>query len=405
MEISSLIVIVIAGVALAGWGAAWLQNRALQARVAYLIARVVNRQAIEAQLAARQADLSALEALSEVSFNALLLVNPNHQILTLNTAARELFGLPSRGSLSEGTVLSVTRQHEIDDLVAAMLTSDEPEISDQVTLQGRPFRIRALRSGSGPGVRVALALEDVTELQRLGRARRDMVANISHELRTPITSIGLLVDTLLRGVIGDPARAAPLVEKIALENETLKQMAQELLDLAMIESGRAEFRLLPVNLEAITADAIGRLAELAGRKGLTLSSRIPPGVLVLADSEQVIRVLTNLLHNAIKFTAEGGYIAITADPGPEWVTICVADTGPGIPAAERERVFERFYRSDRARMGAGTGLGLAIAKHIIEAHGGHIRADDPPTDPERAGLPPGALVGAYLCFTLPAADS
>jgi two-component system phosphate regulon sensor histidine kinase PhoR len=250
-----------------------------------------------------------------------------------------------------------------------------------------------MRTETELGPYAALVLEDVSELRRLERARRDMVANISHELRTPITSIRLLSDTLLRGALRDRERATGLLEKITSETDTLQQMAQELLDLSMIESGMTLVRLVPVELSELIAAAVDHLSEQAHRKGLSIEGQSPPHLQVLADPEQIGRVLTNLLHNAIKFTPEGGIVEISVELDQEWATVAVTDTGPGIPEHERERVFERFYRGDQARTGPGTGLGLAIAKHIVEAHGGRIWAEESPTPP-----------GARLCFTLPTAE-
>jgi two-component system phosphate regulon sensor histidine kinase PhoR len=224
-----------------------------------------------------------------------------------------------------------------------------------------------------------------------------MVANISHELRTPITAIRLLVETLQRGAVKSPAKAEPLLEKIAAETDTLQQMAQELLDLAMIESGRAEIRLVPGSLREIVEDATSHLEEMASRGNVLLRNEVDPAINVLADTEQVARVITNLVHNALKFTPPGGEVVIGSSAEGDTVTVMVSDTGPGIARTERDRVFERFYRGDRARQSAGTGLGLAIVKHIIEAHGGRAWAAEPPRGADSS------RPGARLCFTLPAA--
>ncbi len=384
----------LAGVALAGALAAavavwWAMRRRLRRERAYsaeLVARLHEREAQRARAA-------GLLALSEAAYNGLILVNAQRAVLHMNGVARALFSNDGpRGPEHGETLIAVTRNHELDDVVSETLLEREG-VDVQLTIQGSTYRVRTLIAGEGEETVVALALEDVSELQRLGRARRDMVANISHELRTPITSIRLLVDTLQRDEAVKSKRGRRLLQKIAVETDTLQQMAQELLDLAMIESGRAEFILKPAELSTMVGEAVEQFAEQAERQGLTIEARVPPGISVLVDAQQIRRVLGNLLHNAIKFTPPGGSIQITAQVGDEWVTVAVTDSGPGIPPEERDRVFERFYRSDRARGGSGTGLGLAIAKHIVQAHGGRIWVEEPPTP------------GARLCFTVPAGDA
>jgi two-component system phosphate regulon sensor histidine kinase PhoR len=268
---------------------------------------------------------------------------------------------------------------------------DDEEIVMQLTLRSLPFRVRAAGITVGGKRFAAIALEDVRELQRLGRARRDMVANISHELRTPITTLRLLVDSLRRAVMNDLEIPDGMIHKISAEIEVLEQMAQELLDLSMIESGRAEFALIPIQALDVVAGAAGRFSERALRKALTISYDIDPALRILADPEQIGRVLSNLLHNSIKYTPEEGKITIAAYPTDDMMMrFTITDTGPGIPVGDRDRIFERFYRADQARHTEGTGLGLAIAKHIVRAHGGEIWAENPPGGS-----------GAQICFTVP----
>ena len=220
-----------------------------------------------------------------------------------------------------------------------------------------------------------LALQDVSEVQRLGRARRDFVANISHDLRTPLASIRLLVDTLQAGALNDQKAAAEMLSKIGIEVDALTQLARELLDLAMIESGQMPLKLERTDLSDLVQAQIERFAPQARSKQQSLVLDIPPGTCALADGEMIGRVLSNLLHNACKFTPSGGQISVGAHLDNDNVTVWVADTGPGISPEDLTRIFERFYKVDRARGQSGTGLGLAIARHIVEGHGGRIWAE------------------------------
>ncbi len=376
-----------------GIGVLTTRYLALRDRAEHLAERIHSIYPLEERLAEREPHINALETLAQAASNGLVLVNHTHDVIFINEVSLRIFDLPADWREYGQTLLAITRQHELDDLLRTLFSSYETSLSEQVVIRERTYRVRLLRTRAAGEPYAALSLEDISELQRLGRARRDMVANISHELRTPITAIRLLVETLQRGTMKLPAKAAPLLEKIAAETDTLQQMAQELLDLAMIESGRAEIRLVSVSLHDIVEEAASHLHEMALRGKITLRNEVDPAQRVLADAEQVVRVLTNLLHNALKFTPPGGEVVVEASAGPEMVTVTVTDTGPGISRAERDRVFERFYRGDRARQSAGTGLGLAIAKHIVEAHGGRVWALEPSSHP-----------GAQLCFTLPSAN-
>jgi two-component system phosphate regulon sensor histidine kinase PhoR len=219
-------------------------------------------------------------------------------------------------------------------------------------------------------------LQDLTRIRRLETVRRDFISNISHELRTPLASLQALVDTLRDGALDDPPATRRFLDRIETEVQSLSQMVQELLELSRIESGQAPMHLIPTPVADVVFPPVERLRSQAERAGLSiimnLPSDLPP---VLADAERAQQVITNLVHNAIKFTPARGTVTISAEPVDEEVVISVCDTGVGIPSEDLPRIFERFYKADRARSGGGTGLGLSIARHIVQAHGGRIWAE------------------------------
>ncbi len=347
--------------------------------------------AVRRQLVAAQQRLEQLErgeailrawqaTVGQAIEDALLTLDAEGHVQWANERAGRLFGDPVGKPLIEAT-----RSHELETLLQETRRAAEP-LDRLVTLNGLAYAGRMALLPTGGAV---LALEDVSEVQRLGRARRDFVANISHELRTPLASIRLLVDTLQSGALGDPQVASEMLGKIGVEADALSQLARELLDLAMIESGQMPLKLERADLHALVQEQVERFMPQAQQKQQTLLMDIPPGTCALADGEMISRVFANLLHNAIKFTPVEGQIRVGAQTEGDNVTVSVADNGPGIPPEALTRIFERFYKVDRARGQSGTGLGLAIARHIVEGHGGRIWAESEPGH------------GATFRFTLP----
>ncbi len=379
---------------------AW--RRALRAEAeAERAAAHAEREWQEAQRAA-QREAAQLAALNAAQPEPVILLAADRTVLHCNAAAGALFARPERAERAGETraearqsLIVVTRSVELDELAVHALEGGE-DLDRQVMLKGQPYRARAVAAtdANGEVAGMVLALQDLSTVQQLGRARRDFIANISHELRTPLTSIRLLLDNLLSGTALASAEANSALQKIETEVMALEQMAQELLDLAQIESGQALVRLVPTPVAQLVAETVARLAPQAALKRQAVSVEVPPHLVALADAAQVSRALGNLLHNAIKFTPPEGQVWVRARPSDGDVLIEVADTGPGIPPEDRPRVFERFFRSDRARAGGGTGLGLAIAKHVVEAHGGKIWV-------ESEGRPGR---GATFRFTLPSGD-
>ncbi|HEX9114840.1 MAG TPA: HAMP domain-containing sensor histidine kinase [Anaerolineae bacterium] len=330
---------------------------------------------------------SRLDALGEAALDGLLLLDDNRRILWANTVAWEV--LRADQSAVGRSFIAVAHDLELNQAVVDALSGRRP-IVRQTAVDGRTLRIRAVPLLTTGGA--AVAVEDVTELQRLGRARRDLVANISHELRNPLASIDLAAQTLGSGAAEDPSLRSRMLDQIAGSVQTLSQLSQEMMDLAQIESGQVLLKLVPVEAASLVARALQSLRPQAEMKRQTLTVDIAPDLLLLADEQQAARAIGNLVHNAIKFTPEDGAIQVVVQSaGVDDAQVCVIDSGPGVPVIEQERIFERFYKADRARSRGGTGLGLAIARHIVEGHGGRIWVESAPPK------------GARFCFTLPLA--
>jgi two-component system phosphate regulon sensor histidine kinase PhoR len=223
--------------------------------------------------------------------------------------------------------------------------------------------------------------------------RSDFVANVSHELRRPITSLKAMAETLEEGAVDDPAAARDFVGRMHREIDGLAQLVNELLALTRIESGSEPLALARCAPAELLEECARRMGPLASRANVTLLVEQTTASDVNADAVRVEQILANLVHNAVKFTPSGGTVRLSAADEDGAVAFSVSDTGAGIEAADLDRVFERFYKADRARSTDGTGLGLAIAKHLVQAHGGRIEASS-------AG--PGR--GATFRFTLPRAS-
>jgi two-component system phosphate regulon sensor histidine kinase PhoR len=236
-----------------------------------------------------------------------------------------------------------------------------------------------------------LVVQDLTTIRRLETVRRDFVANVSHELRTPLASLKAMAETLESGGLDDPAAARDFIRRMQSEIDGLAELVEGLLLISRLESGQQVLAPAPSRPADLVGAAVRRLSPLVQRAGLRFvvdpEDRLPE---VAADHDRIAQVFANLVHNATKHTPAGGEIRLSVSRVGDAVAFEVRDTGEGILAADIERIFERFYKSDRSRADGGTGLGLSIVKHIVEAHGGTIRASS-------AG--PGR--GASFTFTLP----
>ncbi len=356
---------VIAGLALVTAG--WLAWRLVQTRSSMQAAghHVVQAQHdLERQIATlEQLRDGILRAIDD----ALLVLDTDQRILVANAAAEALIGPDLVGK----TLMAAIRQSDLENLIQdAQLVRGEG-LERRIEYERLILHARAAVDTAQDTI-IVLTLRDVTEMQRLERARREMVSNVTHELSTPITAIGLLADTLVDGAAqGKVKKSRKIASEIRREVNTLTQLVQEMRDLSLIESGQMPVRLTPDNLLDIITAGVEPLLTLAENKEQTITIDVPGDILVLADDLQIRRAVKNIVHNAVKFSPNGGQIQITATTTEDEAIIAVKDTGPGIPAADLERIFERFFQVDRARR-TGTGLGLAIVRHIVLAHGGRV---------------------------------
>jgi two-component system, OmpR family, phosphate regulon sensor histidine kinase PhoR len=311
--------------------------------------------------------------LANAAYDGLLVINRDFEVIASNRAAEAIFSVDRAIGMR---LIDLTHAPELVESVEDAIANDEELLEDQLTYNKRFYRVRMQVIRREGHFFIALAFQDVSELVRLNRARRDMVANISHELRTPIANIRLIIEGLFHEQ-EKPKRkqSAGALRAIARETDSLLWLVQELLDLSMIETGQAILRMVDLSLNDVVDESIVRLEDLSADKDIRLVSRVPLNTNVLADHDQVRRVLVNLMHNSVKWSPAGGLITVDAENSGDMVIVTVSDAGPGVPEEHTERIFERFYQVDPSRsVGEGTGLGLAICKHIIEAHGGTIWA-------------------------------
>jgi two-component system phosphate regulon sensor histidine kinase PhoR len=335
-----------------------------------------------------------LEAIFSSLDDGVIVVDQERAVIGINAAAQLFLGSSMRWAIGKPFV-AVVRDVDLNRLLNDALDSGEAQtatIDHRST--GSMFDAVAQpleREGERLGL---VVVRDVTELWRLESIRREFVANVSHELRTPLASIKALVETLDAGAKDDPEVASSFFGQISHEVDRLTGLVDELLDLARIESGRITLKLEPVSPASLITAGIERLRPQVERAQLEMVNDVPAALpLVAADRTRVEQVLVNLVHNAIKFTPPGGTIHVSARVESGLLAVAVADTGVGIAPAELPRVFERFYKQDKARRSDGTGLGLAIAKHIVQAHGGSIRVESVLGE------------GATFTFTLPIAGA
>ena len=309
--------------------------------------------------------------------DGVLLLDGAGRLLIANPAARSWFGLPDdlRPGLPLKRVLGVP---QVSALAEQAAEARAPVVGNLTLVFPEP-RTLALRAfplaDRGPTGRIVVTMTDITQRRRLEVLRRDFVANASHELKTPVAAVRALAETLLTALPDDPEAGRRFADRIGREAERLDLLTRDLLDLSRVERGALDVE--PVDLVGLVKEVVGGYADRAEERRIKLSTEVEPGVALRGDRAQLGLLLSNLIDNALRFTPAKGAVCVRLNAAESRAVLQVHDTGQGIPASELSRVFERFYRVDkaRARQTGGTGLGLAIVRHVAEAHGGTVRVD------------------------------
>jgi two-component system phosphate regulon sensor histidine kinase PhoR len=345
---------------------------------------------LDARIARLEEDRQQLRTILSGMVEGVVALDSNQRILYANERATQLLGLPPllsplSGGRGEGGVgrrlWEVVRQRPLLDVVQRALDSSEPQREELgwSGLNMRSLTVHAARLPGMPPRGAVLVLHDTTDLRRLERLRQEFVANVSHELKTPLSIIKACVETLIDGAVDDPQHRRSFLEQLDSQSNRLHALILDLLSLARIESGEELFEFQPLAVSEIVQSCLERHCPRAESKEQILEMVPAAGdeaLAVWADEEALEQILDNLLDNAVKYTPQGGRVCVRWRREGEQVCLEVADTGIGIPESDLPRIFERFYRVDKARSRelGGTGLGLSIVKHLAQAMHGSVHA-------------------------------
>jgi len=307
--------------------------------------------------------------------DGVMMVNVEGKIVLANQATEKLFNFQEKDVINKPLIEAV-HDHEADEILKMCLKTGQTQtVQFESAISRRFVRVIAVPLVEDSLTGVVLLFQDLTQLRSLQTMRRELIGNISHELRTPIAGVKAMIETLKEGAIDDRPAAADFLSRIEGEVDRMSQTVSELTELSRIETGRAELRMAPLKLDLLLEEVAAQLNPLAQRQRVTITTDLATGLpTVRGDGDRIRQALVNLVHNAIKFSHPGGRVALSTRAGGESVIVSVSDTGVGISKEELPHVFERFYKADKARTGGGSGLGLAVAKHIVQAHGGNIWA-------------------------------
>ncbi len=329
-----------------------------------------------------EAQRKEMEAVLSSMVEGVVAVDHDLSILSMNRAASRMFGHEPSEIIGR-PIAGVAGLGDTADLLSAAMGQDDP-------VEGElPFGVEGLglaqahatrlRAPSGETIGALVVLHDVTRLRTLERVRQDFVASVSHELKTPVTTIKGFIETLLDGAVEDPEEAERFLRIAARQVDRLNAIIEDLLTLSRLEqaSEKTEILMESILLEDVLRTAVEVCEPRASEKGVTISLDCPDGLRVEASPALLEQAVINLVDNAVKYSDPGNSVQVGAERGAEGLVVWVRDHGSGIPAEHLPRLFERFYRVDKARSrtAGGTGLGLAIVKHIAQVHGGEARVE------------------------------
>lgn len=334
---------------------------------------------LQVQMTRIKQNESQLESVLANMINGVVMIDAKGRILLMNRRAEEVLGF-SASELVGRHFAEAKQQYELAQIIQEALDTRK-HLKEEITFYFPEERLLELNlvpiSQSGPGEfgGVLLVLQDVSAIRRLERMRSEFVANVSHELKTPIAAVKGFAETLLGGVVKDEETARSFLQIIFDESDRLNRLIGDILELSKIESRRVPLLFSPVELDSFVVKTFTLLEAEASRKGIQLVKNIEPGLYVEADEDRLRQIMMNLLSNGINYTSEGGRVTVSIQAKDhDHIRIQIIDTGIGIPKKDLPRIFERFYRVDKARSrsSGGTGLGLSIVKHLVELHKGTL---------------------------------
>lgn len=364
--------------AMVGWilNHRWWQKRFTDAQEA---SRKEIAQAVARQQQAAAVALAEKEALFNSMIEGVLVLGQNGRVSMANRALGNLFSISQ--DIVGKSILEVLRIHELAPLLNRV-AKERQVLAFEITLAGieqRVFEVNAsaVFSRNGEQEGTILVFHDLTRIKRLQNTRQEFVANVSHELRTPLSLIKGYIETLLDGAKDKPEVAERFLRTIDRNANRLSLLIEDLLTISQLESGKTVLNFARVDLHQAVDRALEDFFPSARDKRVKLTNAVPPQLAARADANRLHQILGNLLDNAIKYGRADGTVSIAAKLAEDGkIEVSVADDGPGIPPDSLERIFERFYRVDKARSReqGGTGLGLSIVKHIVQSHSGRVWA-------------------------------